>query len=334
MEISPKPKICFILGINQRSGTNFIYRLLGEHPSCAASGPIWEDHFLRHSKMLIDYANALFKSWNPIWEVEKKIGGQEMLLRHFGDAIEHFLRLQVIRDFPHQIPPKLLLTKTPNVIGLDNFFDLFPGAYLILLVRDGRAVVESGVRSFDWNYEDAMWKWRAAARAILSFQEKHRTAKKKFIILKYEDLVMNEKHELLKLFGFLGLDPELFDFNSTKALGVTGSSESRKQGAPIFWKEVTQKKADFDPLARFANWDRKKQERFNWIAGQDMTRLGYDLDLIKGNKRLYAVKHTLMDMKKFLKDMITGRGSAPSGWVDAVSRRWTYRKGSGNLFSG
>ena len=142
MEISPKPKICFILGINQRSGTNFIYRLLGEHPSCAASGPIWEDHFLRHSKMLIDYANALFKSWNPIWEVEKKIGGQEMLLRHFGDAIEHFLRLQVIRDSPHQIPPKLLLTKTPNVIGLDNFFDLFPGAYLILLVRDGRAVVE------------------------------------------------------------------------------------------------------------------------------------------------------------------------------------------------
>lgn len=310
MEFSSKPKICFILGIDQRSGTNFIYRLLREHPSCEGPGPIWEDHLVQHSKILREYTNILYKSWSPEWEVEKKISSQETLLRHFGDAIERFLRLQLTEDPVNQTAsikslterdePIILLTKTPNVKGLDNFFDLFPNAYLILLVRDGRAVVESGVSSFDWNYEDAMSRWRTGAQAILDFKEKHENTNKKFIILKYEDLVVDEKNELLKIFGFLGLDPELFDFDSGQSLGLTGSSVIRNQTGTIHWR-VTEKKADFNPLARFSNWDRKKHERFNWIAGHHMTRLGYELEVIRGSKRLYVIRHKFSDLKKTLK---------------------------------
>jgi hypothetical protein len=307
MEPAIKPKICFILGVIERSGTNFLYSLLGGHPSCAAPGPIWEDHFLQHSRTLIEYTSLLYKTWNPTWEVEKKIGGPEKLLREFGDAIEHFLRRQLLTESANNPPPQILLTKTPSVVGLNNFFDLFPDAYLILLVRDGRAVVESGVRSFDWNYEDAMWKWRAGAQAIINFEERHKKTDKRYVILKYEDLVMNERSELLKLFDFLGVEPALFDFNSTEALGVIGSSESRKQAAAVSWDVTIDKNSNFNPLFRFDNWDSKKRERFSWIAGEQMTRLGYELNPIKGNEPLYSIRHKLRDVKKFLKDIITSR---------------------------
>ncbi len=205
------------------------------------------------------------------------------------------------------------------MVGLNNFFDLFPDAYLILLVRDGRAVVESGVRSFDWDYEDATWKWREGAQAIIGFEESHKNANKKFMLLKYEHLVMNEKNELLKIFDFLGVNPALFDFNNAQALGVTGSSEGRKQTAAISWDATVEKGSDFNPLARFENWDSKKRERFHWISGEQMVRLGYELDVIRSNEPLYSIRHKLGDMKKFLKDMIASpklrapRGSDLSG---------------------
>lgn len=310
MDYSSKPKICFILGITQRSGTNFLFRLLREHPSCIGPGPIWEDNLLRHSNILNTYTRNLYKSWNPRWDVENRIGDQELLLRFFGDAIERFLRLQTTEGLVNQIPakqsstnhdkPKILLTKTPNVVGLDNFFVLFPDAYLILLVRDGRAVVESGVRSFEWDYENAMRRWRNGAQTILDFKEKYENENKKFMIVKYEDIVINEKASLLKIFEFLDLAPELYDFEGAKSLGITGSSEIRNETETIHWKKI-EKKSDFNPLARFGNWDRKKHERFNWIAGEEMAKLGYELELIQTNKQLYFIENQLSDFIIHLK---------------------------------
>jgi len=245
-----------------------------------------------------------------MWDVERTIGDQETLLRHFGGAIELFLKLQQTEDPVNQIAfkqsltkhenPKILLTKTPNVEGLENFFYLFPDAYLILLIRDGRAVVESGVKSFDWNYEDAMWRWRNRAQKILDFKEKYKNINNKFMILKYEDLVIDEKKNLLKIFDFLGIDHELFDFDRAQSLGVTGSSDLRKKAGTIHWKEQN-KKRDFNPLLRFSNWDRKKHERFNWIAGQQMTEIGYELNLIKNKRALCIIRNKFFDLKMILR---------------------------------
>ena len=305
-----EPKLCFILGNLQRSGTNYLYRLLREHPDCTGPGPIWEDRFVSYSEVLTKYTNSIYKSWNPKWEVHKKIGPQETLLRCFGDAISRFLKLQLAGDtvnkpasnqgFTEENGPKILLTKTPSVVGSENFFDLFPDFYLILIIRDGRAVVESGVRTFDWNYENAMRKWRAGAHAILDLKEKYQNSNKKLLIVKYEDLFMDEKSELLKIFAFLGLDPGLFDFDLTKSLGVTGSSETRKQASAVHW-QVTEKSKDFNPLARFSNWDRKKHERFNWIAGRYMSRLGYDIEAISSNRHLYVIRNRFFDLKRILR---------------------------------
>ena len=52
-----EPKLCFILGIMARSGTNYLFRLLDLHPDCAGPGPIWEDCFVRHSELLETFAD-------------------------------------------------------------------------------------------------------------------------------------------------------------------------------------------------------------------------------------------------------------------------------------
>jgi hypothetical protein len=200
------------------------------------------------------------------------------------------------QEFTEENVPKILLTKTPSVAGIENFFNLFPDDYLIIITRDGRAVVESGVRSFDWNYEQAMWSWREGARAILDFKENYQNSNKKFLIVKYEDLIMDEKCELLKIFGFLGLNPEIFDFDLVKSIGITGSCEVRKQAGVVHW-QVTEKGKDFNPLTRFSNWDSKRHERFNWIAGSHMSRLGYEMEVISSNRYLYIIRNRFFDVK-------------------------------------
>lgn len=166
---APKQKLCFILGVGQRSGTNYIYNLLKQHPACIGPGPIWEDYVLEKTSLLTEYLNHIYQRWNPNLEVTKKVAPPDTLLRYFGESIERFLRLQITNESINTNAPQeeitkqnsstIFLTKTPTVTGLENFFEIFPEAFLILIIRDGRAVVESGVRSFDWDYEIATHKW-------------------------------------------------------------------------------------------------------------------------------------------------------------------------------
>ncbi len=289
-------RLCFILGIHLRSGTNYIYNLLKEHPDCAGPGPIWEDHVLQYSRPLIDYTASLYRAWNPKWKVAEKIGSKGTLLGHFGDSIQAFL----LRQLNDGDPRKVLLTKTPSVKGLGSFFDLFPDAHLILIVRDGRALVESGVRSFDWRYENAMQAWREGAQEILDFQRACQGSERKMLLVKYEDLVQNTRNELCRMFEFLDLDPERYDFAAAESLGVIGSSESKGQEGSVHWR-VTEKTAEFNPLARAMHWDRKKHERFNWVAGRPMVELGYTLDETVGSA---PVRNRLLDAGWKLRSLV------------------------------
>ena len=291
----------------QRSGTNYIYNLLREHPGCLGPGPIWEDYVLEQSGVLTEYVSHLYRRWSPKWEVESKVAPPEALLRYFGESIERFLRLQITNESGDKealkknergrIRLKILLTKTPTVTGLENVFDIFPEALLILIIRDGRAVVESGVRSFDWDYEIAMRKWNTAAETIYNMKEKYKNNSKKFLIVKYEDLYSDEKSELIRIFNYLDLDPKDYDFDSTASLGVSGSSVVRNETGEVHW-QTTKRSPDFNPLARFKDWDSKRHGRFNWIAGQSMIRFGYELQENNGSKRIAIARNRLYDMKR------------------------------------
>ena len=308
-DLYEKLRPCFILAIMERCGTNYIYKLLGKHPDCIGPGTISEDYVLYHSQTLKDYAESLVSSWNPAWGVEEKLGlhPQKAILSCFGDALFQFLKLQISREpmnrykeeheFTQERRPKVFLSKTPKVGGLENFFDLFPEANLLIIIRDGRAVIESGVRSFGWDYENATRAWKAGAEAVRALEENKCHSGKKLHIVKYEDLLVDEEKELRKIFAFLDIDPDLFDFKAAKSMGIFGSSETKMQTGTLHWDEV-KKGDDFNPLNRFDNWNKKRHERFNWIAGITMSHFGYDLEPITLNSWLYKGKNRFLDTKQ------------------------------------
>jgi len=283
------PGPIFILGIMYRSGTNFLHDLVCLHPDCVDGGFIKEDFLLSYSHLLVDYANFVYSRWNTRWQVREKIGPPEVLVKCIGDSLLHYLNLQLEVDGGGNCGFKRqqyieeskkcgvhhrLVTKTPSVENLHNFYKLFPGAKLILIVRDGRAIVESGVRSFNWNYEKATHNWKRMAKVILSFKNK---AKKThdFLLIRYEDLFTHTDTEIRKILSFAELDESKYDFETACNLPIKGSSDVRKnQTQQIHWNPV-EKPIDFDPLSRFKNWGFLRHARFNWIAGQELESFGY-----------------------------------------------------------
>ena len=83
----------FILGIMQRSGTNYLNNLLLLHPDCEYPGIVWEDYLVAHAELLRDYADAVYQHWQPAWK-EKLVGsmGHNPVMRLLGEGLTSFLR--------------------------------------------------------------------------------------------------------------------------------------------------------------------------------------------------------------------------------------------------
>lgn len=298
-------KTCFIMGIDQRSGTNFLYRLLQCHPQCIGPGPIWEDNLLHHSHHLRKYVNSCFHSWRS-WGVEDSIGGEELLLRHLGRGLESFLYLQLAEQDSHKeshhkpssqsSQRTLLLTKTPSTQGLAHFFELFPDSYLIIIVRDGRSLVESGVRSFSWDYEKAAQRWARRADEILDFLKLANARRETHLLVRYEDIVADQYGAISRILSYLELDVAAFDFERAYSLGVVGSSDLRREQGHVDWEERS-KSADFDPLSRFAQWSSYRHRQFNAIAGKQMEALGYSLNEDNGPSPIADRVYNLLELR-------------------------------------
>jgi hypothetical protein len=280
----------FILGISQRSGTNYLFHLLCLHPDCDYGGPLWENYLTLHLDQLATFADSVYRQWLPAWNVDQTIGPTDTLLADLGSGLVRYLRRQQAFGKAAQstagmtddrsVQARRLVTKTPSVKNLSLFHRVFPDARLLLLVRDGRAVVESNAKSFGLPYERAIRNWSTAARALLRwFDETDRASatgqpKPSYLLIRYEDLFRRNEEELRAIFAYLGLDPARYDFAAAAHLPVYGSSELRQTGKPIDW-DARQRRSDFDPTRRWHHWSRWRRARFAWLAGVETQRLGY-----------------------------------------------------------
>lgn len=273
--------LIFILGVTMRSGTNYLNNLLLLHPQCEYPGIVWEDYFLAHADSLQNYANALYEHWQSEWK-EKLVDlmGNNPVMRSLGEGLTFLLKDQFRgRARPGSVDSwdsMRFVTATPSVKNLNYFFDLFPGAHLLIIIRDGRSVVESGVKSFDWDYERAMRNWKNAAETIHNFDHAIRNHKKKYLILKYEDLFLHNREKMKEVLEFLNLDTRRYDFAAAENLPVVGSSELRDSEDAVHWHARKRNKY-FDPLERCVHWKRLLHLRFNWIAGDCAEKFGYSM---------------------------------------------------------
>jgi len=140
----------FVVGLMPRCGSHFLASLLCQHPACSKS-VLAEDLTLPNAGRLAQFVEQNGAGWQHTMG-ETHPGDTALLYRCLGDGLLAFLAQT--RAHYNQAravtptSPTRLVSKTPSVHNIRYFFQLFPEAHLLILVRDGWAVVESTVRSF------------------------------------------------------------------------------------------------------------------------------------------------------------------------------------------
>lgn len=281
----------FIQGITARSGTNYLAHLLRLHPHCAGAYPEFEDYkfedyFLPEAYRLFEFAHAVKDHWGSgLGERER-----DELLYCLGNGLISFLT--------QHLGARRVVTKTPSIKGLSLFFRLFPTARLIVLVRDGRAVTESMLKTFDIPYETAMRRWVKAADGILTYDQTHKHSENRYLLVRYEDLLTDLRGQMGCIFKFAGLPEDLYDFDAAAAAPVIGSSSMKNEAGRITWKPQP-KQEGFDPLKRFSHWPNYRHARFNWIAGRQSEALGYPWRQPGGSRFLWRCYNVMTDLRVY-----------------------------------
>jgi protein-tyrosine sulfotransferase len=276
----------FIHGILPRSGTNFLWDLLLLHPDCVrAREPVNEDLFLEHSDHLAAFVRDTRAGWDPVWGT---FGPDlpDRLYSAIGEGLLSFLWTDRQRR---------LVTKSPSVAHLDRFFAFFPSARLLILLRDGRSVVQSAMETFGWDFDRGCRAWAEAADMIHRFQQTEAARSKSWRVVRYEDLVDDMEGQLRSILEFVELDSVRYDFNAAGSLPVRGSSVFGRRSRKVDWRAVA-KDPSFQPKERWRSWSAAQLERFDWVAGKQLAELGY----AESRRRFTAVsslRNTLRDWR-------------------------------------
>lgn len=290
------PQCVFILGITHRSGTNLLVNLLALHPNCDVHA-IPEDFLTSELQQLAQYSRRVASHWNPTWGDKDTIAGLE---RDIGTGLQRYICRNIDDDRPNGSDPavrRVVATKTPSVAGLGEFRRFFPDTSLVIVVRDGRAVVESGMRSFGWSFTAACERWASAARSIHRFCE-HDQNPTRTLVVRYEDLIKERANTARSLFEHIGLDSTMVNETTLADLPVTGSSELINSAAKRVHWQPAPADAEFQPLERFTAWSKHKHARFNRIAGAEMKCFGYPLHSVSSSADMLAKLTCAFDVRR------------------------------------
>ena len=288
----------FVLGILPRSGTNHLWDLLSLHPDVDIPSPVWEDGIVAHADHLARYVDDMhsFFASHPQWGVHETL--RDELWPSIGTGLQGWLAA-------HTAPDHRILTKMPSVRNMQLLPRLFPSASMVVLVRDGKDVVESCVRTFGWTYERAMRQWARAARTIVDFEAWAAAAG--FTGMRrvsYEQLVADEAGTIGSLLDFAGLPRDTYDFTLIEKLPIRGSSVVRGVQGDVTWKPLD-KPAKIDTVDRTAGWDVRLHRRYDWLAGDMAEAVGYGRDRVR---RSFDAGQAALDLRWSL----TARGKQVS----------------------
>jgi hypothetical protein len=188
------------------------------------------------------------------------------------------------------------VSKSPSVRNLERFFAFFPSARLLILIRDGRSVVQSAMETFGWDFDRACRAWADAADTIGRFQQAEKARADRWRLVRYEDFVDDTETQLRSLFEFLGLDASRFNFEAAQNLPVRGSSWFGRGAGQVHWKTVV-KDASFAPKERWRSWSAEQLERFDWLAGKQLRDSGYAASPGPQRSVARSLAHTMRDWR-------------------------------------
>jgi len=257
----------FIHGVMPRSGTVYTGEILRLHPQIHAyPNDLWEVPFLELTGDILDMQQHFFRAYPQ----NRDRMGEHDFLPLFGSTFMAYLQSFTPKG-------KRMLVKTPDAQYLDYFHSIFPKEHLLLLMRDGRDVVSSTLRTWPgMDFSMVSRKWAMSARNMLRMAEA-RSGSTGFLIYKFERVVEDPDSFVEKSCAAFGLEPGKFPFDEIRKLAVRGSSEIRKKGT-VTW-DPAEKPKDFNPVGRWQGWSRRQKEQFKRVAGEMLIEAGYCDDM-------------------------------------------------------
>ena len=254
-------KVVFVLGIG-RSGSTLLNYILGSHPNCfdlneisklpeiyqnrqrhqdfwEGPGKFWEEKFNpEEMKMLVaGLSNHRINPYIPL-KIERWVRetvGNDQILNPYSLMFSK-LDKQVLIDSSKYVDwvSKKLQAKEFRSGQLDG--------YLIHLIRDGRAVLNSYLR-WDKNMtvEDFSQRWSTLMKEDQKYFEQFPSERK--MLVRYEELASEPEATIQKICKMLGIEfqPEMLEYWKYDHLGITGNFGTRSLIAKYKGQETESK---------------------------------------------------------------------------------------------
>lgn len=261
----------FIHGVLPRSGTNFLSDLIERHQDIYPHPHrFWEFPLLSITDHMMQLQNDFARTYPKNSEVLKPF--------EFAACLNSGL----MRHLQEQVSPlKTMLFKFPYVHYIDLFRMFFPKDYLILLLRDGRDVVASSVKTYRKGLlrkrmADYCREWDCGARTILKYDSNRVVKNARTFVVRYENLFLDPDGCIRDILCKTGMELDRYDFRNLRDIPIRGSSELVEKTGEIDWKP-RQRQGTFNPVGRWKAWSRHKKRKFKAISGDTLIAAGYEV---------------------------------------------------------
>ena len=262
-----QPPSIIIQGVMPRSGTVYVGELLRLHPDLYAyPNQMWEIPLLQTTGDLI----AAQRHFISVYAKNTDRIGKYDFLPLFGASFIKYLSSFVPDN-------KRMLLKIPNVQYLNFFYKVYPCENIILLMRDGRDLVSSTIRSWpNKDFSEVCQQWKDCADIMLRFKRDHLNSKTGCMYTRYEDILKKPDVFVKDAGTILNLDLNRYPFNEIENISVRGSYTLKKD-KNVTWDAMVKPK-NFKTTRHWDNWSKSKKDIFKKIAGETLIEAGYAKD--------------------------------------------------------
>ncbi|HTV47116.1 MAG TPA: sulfotransferase [Phycisphaerae bacterium] len=266
----------FIVGY-ERSGTTLLAAMLDRHSRIAIPP---ETHFFEHvcrvedARKCANTETLVDRFINAPRSRDLKLNKSELLNQLAGsestwaNLLAAALQLYMVKHGKERVGEK-----TPNHhLIVPEILNLFPGSRVIWVLRDGRDVILSLMKT-PWPRHRLLrlhaFEWRRSMEKMIEFEKRF---PERMIRMKFENLVTDPEAELRRVCEFIGVDFETRQLDSNVHTDVVPEWE-------LSWKHRVFSPPD---LTRIGTWKHECTREDQWMLNSVMqpclSKLDYSVD--------------------------------------------------------